>query len=408
MTAANTLSRVVAIGEPSPTQEQIVNALGASSQSDFQLVDVIVPSEHMVRDVRSADPSLIVVDYQTGEQSILDVIDELSLQIAEIPVVAIIPGNDPLIAQQVMLAGARAFIAHPFTQINLLSTLRRVRDLDSRQQRTRPIAPKAGEDQYRPLKTIAVYSPRGGVGCSTIAINLAIALREKTKKQVLLLGGKLFFGHLGLMLNLRTNNSLADLIPHAAQLDDSLINDVVTNHISGIDVLLEPFDFQVAQGIRPQEIFNVLMGLQRMYDYIVIDAGSYLSENVVTQMDVADRILLVTSPDLASLHDTKRFVDLSHTLEYANEKMLVVLNRSGMLGSIKSSDIQSALKRDIFIEVPDDAAKVLRSLNRGIPVITKYPRSPASKAIRKIADKLEQQQVIAQNVEETAAIPSPD
>ena len=75
-----------------------------------------------------------------------------------------------------------------------------------------------------------------------------------------MLGGKLFFGHLGLMLNLRTNNSIADLIPHAAQLDDALIRDVVVEHVSGIHVLMEPFNFQVAQGIRPQELFNILVG----------------------------------------------------------------------------------------------------------------------------------------------------
>ena len=407
MAAASNLTRIVAIGEPSPTQEQIINALGAAAQTDFLLVDVFAPNENMIRDIRTADPKLIVIDYQLGEQSILDVIDELALQIPEIALVAIIPGNDPLIAQQVMLAGARAFVAHPFTQINLLSTLRRVRDLESRQVRARPVAP-LGADEYRPLKTILAYSARGGAGCSTIAVNLAISLYEKTKKEVLLLGGKLFFGHLGLMLNLRANNSLADLIPHAAQLDTALISDVVSTHASGIHVLLEPFDFQVSQGIRPQEMYNVLMGLKRVYDYIVIDAGSYLSENVVTQMDLADRLLLVTTPDLASLHDTKRFIDLSHSLEYSAEKILVILNRTGMMGGIKNSDVQSALDRDPFIEIPDDAAKVLRSLNRGIPLIQNYPRSPASKGIRALASKLDQQQVVAeQHPAEAAELPSP-
>jgi pilus assembly protein CpaE len=407
MTAANNPTRVVAVGEPNPTQEQIINALGASAQTDFQLVDVIVPGENMVRDVRSADPLLVVVDYQTGEKSILDVIDELSLQIPEVSVIAIIPGNDPLIAQQVMLAGARAFIVHPFTQVNLLSTLRRVRDLESRHLRYQPAKPQLGENQIRPIKTIAVYSPRGGAGCSTVAVNLAIALREKTNQQVLLLGGKLFFGHLGLMLNLRTNNSIADLVPHAAQLDDALINDVVSKHVSGIHVLLEPFDFQVAQGIRPQDLYSIFVGIKRVYDYIVIDSGSWLSENVVTQMDAADRVLLVTTPDLSSLHDTRRFLEISHSLEYGPEKILVVLNRSGLIGGIKSSDIHSALNRDLFTEIPNDDAKVLRSLNRGIPLISRYPRCPASKAIRALADKLEQQVIAESAIETAAAIPSP-
>jgi pilus assembly protein CpaE len=392
MTAANNPTRVVAIGEPSPTQDQIVNALGTSAQADFQLVDVIVPSENLVRDIRSAEPKLIIVDYQTGEQSILDIIDDLSLQIPEIAIVAIIPGNDPLVAQQVTLAGARAFLVHPFTQVNLLSTLRRVREIEMRHVRLQPAAQAIPDDQINPLKTIAVYSPRGGAGCSTVAVNLAIALREKTDQRVLLLGGKLFFGHLGLMLNLRTNNSIADLIPHAAQLDDALIQDVVAGHISGIDVLLEPFDFQVAQGIRPQELYNILVGLKKVYNYIVIDTGSELTENAVTLMDTADRILLVTTPELASLHDAKRFVEISRSLDYQSGKILVTLNRAGLSGGIKSKDVATSLNQELFAEIPDDDARVLRSLNRGIPLLLRYPRSPASKAIHGLVHKLEQKQ----------------
>ena len=366
---------------------------------------LLSPAKIWFEDIRSANPKLIVVDYQTGEQSILDIIDELSLQIAEIAVIAIVPGNDPLIAQQVMLAGARAFIVHPFTQVNLLSTLRRMRDLEGRQMRSLPTAP-ASTDYQSPLKTMVVYSPRGGVGCSTIAVNLAISLKEKSKRQVLLLGGKLFFGHLGLMLNLRTNNSIADLIPHAAQLDDALIRDVVVEHISGIHILMEPFNFQVAQGIRPQELFNILAGLKSIYDYIVIDAGSALNENVVTQMDLADRVLLVTTPDLASLHDAKRFIEISRSLDFQPDKILVALNRVGMPGSVKSKDIASALKQEIFIEIPDDGARVQRSINRGVPLTVRYPRSSTSKAINHLAEKLHQQ-ANANTTVRPEAIPNP-
>ncbi|MFC1997434.1 AAA family ATPase [Chloroflexota bacterium] len=393
MAGANNPTRVVAVGESSSTQDQIVNALGSSTQSDFQLVDVIVPSDNLVRDIRTAEPKLIIIDYQTGEQSILDIIDDFTLQVPDIAVIAIIPGNDPVVAQQVMLAGARAFIGHPFTQVNLLSTMRRVIDLEMRQHPRIAAAPRS-EEHYRAVKTIAVFGPRGGVGCSSIAVNLAIALRETTNQRVLLLGGKLFFGHLGLMLNIRTNNSIADLIPHAGQLDDALIRDVVFEHTSGIDVLLEPFDFQIAQGIRPQELYNVLVGLKRMYDLIVIDTGSSLSENAVTLLDVADRILLVTTPDLASLHDAKRFIEMSRSLDYQPGKMLVALNRSGMKGSVKSTDISSSLHQELFIEIPDGGSKVLLSLNRGIPLVIRYPRNSTSKSIQGLAKKFGEQEVL--------------
>jgi pilus assembly protein CpaE len=405
MAATNEPTRVVAVGESNSTQDQIVNALGNSTQTDFQLVDVIEPSDDLVREIRTTKAQLVIIDYQTGEESILDIIDDLSLQLPEIAIIAIIPGNDPVIAQQVMLAGARAFIGHPFTQVNLLSTIRRVVDLEKRQLRSRVVT-HGLEERYRSVKTIAVFGPRGGAGCSTIAVNMAIALQEKTNQRVLLLGGKLFFGHLGLMLNIRTNNSLADLIPHAGQLDDALIRDVVFEHPTGIHVLLEPFDFQIAQGIRPQDLYSVLLGLKRMYDLIIIDTGSSLTENAVTLLDVADRIVLVTTPDLASLHDAKRFIEMSRSLEYQNGKMLVALNRVGMQGSVRSTDISSSLHQDLFVEIPDGGAKVLFSLNRGIPLVLRYPRNSTSKAIKNMAKKLEQQEVL-ENSSESHMIPTP-
>jgi pilus assembly protein CpaE len=122
-----------------------------------------------------------------------------------------------------------------------------------------------------------------------------------------------------------------------------------------------------------------------MYDFIVIDAGSYLNENTVTLMDAADRILLVTTPDLGALRDTSHFLHLSRSLAYPTGKLLTILNRAGMPGGVKTKDIANALHHDLYAKIPDDNSTVIRSLNRGIPLVFKYPRSPASRAIKHLA-----------------------
>jgi len=389
MSASNQPMRVVTIGEPGPTQQQIIAALSSSStQTEFDLAEVVRPSDELVRDLRSANPQIVLVDHQVGPESFLDVIDEIGSQIPEVAIIAIIPSNDSIIAQQVMLAGARAFLIHPFTQVNLLSVLRRVRDLEGRRFSQSPAAPgKTG--QVEELKTIVVYSPRGGVGCTTIATNLAISLYAETNKRVLLVGGKLFFGHLGIMLNIRTNNTIADLIPHSAQMDESLVYDVVTRHASGIYVLLDPFDLQVAQGIRPQDLFNVMQGLQRLYDVIIVDVGSALTDNTVTLMDMADRIIVVTTPDLASLHDTTRYTHITGSLSYPQNKLFYVLNRTDLSGGVKTKDVLPVLNKEFF-PIPDGGPNVVRSINRGIPLVLRYPRNPASRAIQKMASQFTQ------------------
>jgi pilus assembly protein CpaE len=378
--SSSKLTRVAAVCESGSTQQQIITAL--SSQPEFQLVDVLDNLDKLSRDLRAAEPDILLVDHRVGGRLTMDILDDLTLQFPEVALVAILPGEDSVSAQQVTLAGAWAFIIQPFTQVNLLSTLRRVRDLRARRVQTQPAAILEDSGGSGLLHTLTVFSPRGGSGCSTVAINLAIALNEATGKRVLLLDGKLYFGHLDVLLNIRSQNSLIDLIPHASALDPDLVQDVVVQHSSGIHVLLGPTDVQVAQGIRAQDLYNVVVALQHIYELVVIDAGSSLSENTVTLMDASERVLILSNPDMASLRDASRFVQISRSLAFPPDKVLNVLNRAGIEGGVKIQDIEKALHQSLYAQIPDDPANALRSLNRGIP------RSPASRGIQTLAKAL--------------------
>jgi pilus assembly protein CpaE len=386
MNPANKQIRVIALCDPGATQQQITEAL--NSQTEFVLADILSSKDMLAKQLRAVEPDIILVDSVLENESTLDIIDDLALQFPNASVVAILPTNDPLTAQQVMLAGARAFLITPFSQINLVSTLRRVSELEGRRQQTKTYIPSVTSEATRPLRSVAFYSPRGGTGVTSTAANTAIALAEETGKKVLLFEGKVFFGHLEVMLNLRVQNSLSDLIPHATNLDEGLVHDVVTPHPSGIHVLLAPSNVQIAQGIRAEDIYNIYIGVSRFYDYVVVDAGGPLNDISVTLMDATDRILLVTTPDLAALHDTSRFLQLSRSLAYPADKILLILNKAGVEGGVKPNDIESVLHSQVYHQIANDPANVLRSINRGIPYLVYYPRSHASKSIQQLARNL--------------------
>jgi len=391
-------TRVLAIVDAGPIEQQITTAL--SSQADLQLVDVVVALDKAPQTIRAAQPDILLVSYELGGQPTVDALDDLALQFPEVALVAILPDGDATRIQQVTLAGTRAFLIQPFTQVNLLSTLRRVRDLEARRGRVAAAAGPAAAGEV-PLKVVSVFGPRGGVGTSTVALNLAIALFEDTGRRVLLLEGKLGFGHLGLMLNLRTRNTLAEMLPHAHALEQTLVREIVAEHASGIQVLLAPASLEVAQGVRAEPLFSVVDGLRGFYDYIVVDAGNTLDENTVTLLDLADRVLLVTTPDLAALQDVSRFVQVSRTLNFPAGKVLTVLNRAGMPGGLNVKDIEGALHHELFAQVPDGGQAPMRSLNRGLPLLFKYPRNPASRGIQRLAKSL-----LSQGQTQPAAAPS--
>jgi pilus assembly protein CpaE len=379
MAEFNDLSHVVFIGDLGPIHAQIGDAL--NTQQEFNLVGSIHNADRLAREIRSLNPGIILIDQTLNGEPTLDIIDDLASQFPNTAIVAVLAGDNPLLAQQAVMSGARSFIFHPFTQMNLLNALRRTCDLEERHRRSMPETVAMAPGVTRPVRTCVVYSPRGGAGSTTVALNLALSLYELTGERVLLVEGKLSFGHLDLMLNMRPHTTIADLIPHASRLDDGLIHEVVMRHSTGIYVLLAPTNLQVAQGIRPDDIYNVFLSLQKYYDYIVIDGGSAVNENTVTLMDSVDRILLVTNPELAALHDASRFIQLSRSLSYSTEKLLLVLNQAGVEGGVKPKDIESAMHMPLFAVVPNDTAKAVRSLNQGVPLLYKYPRSPIGKAM---------------------------
>jgi pilus assembly protein CpaE len=124
-----------------------------------------------------------------------------------------------------------------------------------------------------------------------------------------------------------------------------------------------------------------------MFDALIIDVGSALTENAVTIMDMADRIIVVTTPDLASIQDTTRFSQISKTLSYPSDKLYYVLNRTDLAGGVKTKDVTPIINDEFFM-IPDGGPNVLRSINRGIPLVLRYPRNPASKSIQNMAAEL--------------------
>lgn len=346
-------------------------------------------NDDLMENIDKLKPTCILLDYLTPVANPLDLIDSLSLQFPEIMTVVMLPEEKIADANNIILAGARAFITQPFDGKKLLATLGRIRELYHRNQQLKT-GTTAAALPMSSRGTFVVFSPKGGVGCSTVAINLAIALKNELKQEVLLMDGKLIFGDLDIMLNLKIQNSISDFVPHIGSLDESLIRDIVSEHVSGLKVLPAPINPIAAQGIHPEELHRIITSVQNIYPYIVIDSGNFLNDNAVTLMDASHRILLVINPDIACLRDASRFLDICHTtLSFPREKFLVVINQHDQREGLSRDDIERSLQLKVFATLPWDPRISMQSINRGVPVVLqKQNNLPLRKAYQTLAKNL--------------------
>jgi pilus assembly protein CpaE len=345
-------------------------------------------SENLSQNIADTQPQLILLDLDFDAEPI-KLIQGMINSYPHIAIVPVLTEAHMVDADQVLLTGARTFVKYPYQQDALTLTVSRaITLLQSEQASLAPL--QVVETPTKPGNIFTVFSPKGGAGTTTVAVNLAISLHKQIKEDVLLIDGKLLFGHVSLYLNIRTGNSITDLIPHIDMIDKRLINQVVVRHGSGIKVLPSPLSIHDGQGIRPDDLFKILQALQQEFPHIIIDAGSHLNDNSVTYMDASNKILLVANPNIASLRDARQFMEVTATLSYPREKTLLLLYQAGRKSDVKKEDIENILKMKVFGIIPADENQALSSLNEGIPLVIKKPMHPISRAFTSVAKNLVQ------------------
>ncbi|HID86076.1 MAG TPA: response regulator [Anaerolineae bacterium] len=353
--------------------------------------DAITLAEELKPDVVLVDPGL------EGAEGI-SLIRDLAFQLPALPVVVVTPHGDLDLAHQAMLAGASGFVTKPFGDGEPLRTLRQIHELALSKGGGLTWGTAQPNGPPSQGQILAVYSPKGGVGRTAVAVNLAVALRMATKKGVVLVDGNVQFGDAGLALNIRSSHNILDLVPRVDELDTELMNSVLARHSSGIRVLLGPFGVEGPDVIHPAHLSKILGRLQEMFDYVVVDTWPFLDGNTLAILDLADRIVLVLTPELSSLRNARLFLELARSLEYPSDKLLLALNRYSDKGPLQLKEIEEHLKLRIPIQIPEDERLVTYSMNRGTPLVTSHRRSAVAHSFFQLA------QVIA---EERAATREP-
>lgn len=232
----------------------------------------------------------------------------------------------------------------------------------------------------------AVVGSKGGVGASMVAVNLAIALRHETRAGVAVIDAAVTSGAVDVMLNLQVSAGAVQRLPKFSELEWSDFESILTPHVSGVQALL--MQEQAADGINPDDLRRVLVALRQVRDFVVVDSWAVLDENTLTILDIADRVLLVITPEITSLRGAKVFLERASALGMSRERVVPVLNRFPQRGGLQRRDIENALGMSVQVTIPDDVKLVTYSINRGVPLFESHERSGIARQVSMLAKGL--------------------
>jgi pilus assembly protein CpaE len=383
--------RVLVVDDVAETRDNLKKLL--YFEDDIEVIGTGSSGRDGVEQAAALRPDIVLMDINMPGMDGITASELISTATPEVQVIMMSVQGESDYLRRSMLAGAREFLIKPFSSEELATSLRRVYQLAAtRRAMAPPVPAPPGPSEpslQRPkpqgAKVVAVFSPKGGCGVTTIAVNLAVALREETQQRVALFDASFQFGDVGVMLNLPTHRSMADIVGASHDPDDDILNGVMAIHSSGVKVLLAPPRPELAELITPDHIRGVLSVMNKSYDYVVVDTAKSISDALLTILDAAEQIILVSTADIGSLKNAKLFFEVTDALHYPPNKTILLLNKYDGRGGISARDIEGNIKHPVVGSILRDDRAAAGALNRGIPFVITQRGSGISQSIRALA-----------------------
>lgn len=337
---------------------------------------------------KTPDHHLVILDVVAGPRTAADLCREIrnTATMAAIPVLCIGQSDDVEERIRFLEAGADDVIAKPFDPRELEA---RVEALLLRFQRSKDLAPVVSADGLTLAKArrmVACFSPKGGVGTTTIAVNIAVVAAARRPGQVVLLDLDLQFGGVATHLNLTPKQTLAEVTREPAALrEPELLRSYATHHSSGLHVIAAPGSPELAELVTPNHIEQLLNVALEAYDLVVVDAGSNLDERVMTVFERAETVVLPVYAEIAALKSMHALLDYLNEAGSVSAKSTFVLNNMFARDILKLRDIESALGQRIAADLPYDPFIYLKAINEGVPVVLGAPRTAPAEQLAKLS-----------------------
>jgi pilus assembly protein CpaE len=333
--------------------------------------------------IRQSALDVAIISLDSDPAKAMQLIAQLSAQAPDLALLAASAKNDGQAILQALRSGAREFLTAPVQMEEMLTALQRV-------GRTRPNGEStAGTNGVqRESQVIAVVGSRGGVGCTSLAVNLGASLAQDRSRGVALVDLDLALGDADVALDLVADHTLADIALNIDRLDMTFLRRSLAKHATGLSLLPHPIQMEDAALIREEHLQRVISLLRASYTHLILDLSKSFSPTDVTALRMADVILLVAQLELSSLRNVVRMLLTLSNEEALAERIHVVLNRVGTESDISLRKAEETIGKPVFWQLPNDPKLLAESRNQGVPLVAMAPKSKVQQSFAGLARAL--------------------
>lgn len=329
--------------------------------------------------VSQTHPDVGVISLDADPDKGLDLVQQLHKISPECSILVVSSSSDGSLILRAMRAGAKEFLTHPIKLEDLLTALDRITALKFGK----------GGGKSRGCTTIAVAGSTGGVGTTSLAVNLGCALAADEKNTVVLVDLDMCLGDADVFLDAIPEYTVLDLAQNVTRLDFALLKRSLTKHSSGLFLLPRPVHLEDIPQITEDDMQRVFGLLKATFTHMIIDLSKSYSRLDMLAMQVSDHVLLVTQLDLPCLRNVVRLNTSLNEHSAIKDKVKIVVNRVGLeSGQITLKKAQETLGKEIFAQLPNDYRVMSEVRNNGVPLVEQAPRAAITQAVLKLAAEL--------------------
>lgn len=365
-------------------EDPAVRALLQSTLSGIAGVEILAETDSLVYGyelIRQNRPKMVFMDLRDDASRSLDMAKRVSSYFKEVMLVSSGRGMNLDMIKACMEAGIRDFLERPFGP-------EQVREMLEKHKMALGTDNEMGD---RTGRIVTVFSNKGGVGKTTIAVNMALALSETIGRPVALVDLNLQLGDITTFLDLEPKQTIVDIARNIGRVDAAYLEGSLAQFSAKggtVYVMADPLHVEDAEEVTAEQINAVLTVLRATFEYVIIDTTTSFDSKTLTALDLADHIVLVAMVNLPSIRSSQRLLSLFDRLGYDPQKIKLVINRYMSGEDITIDDVEETLEHPVFWKIPNNYSVVMNAINRGIPISMVENSKPMEKSFMELAYKL--------------------